>query len=69
MKKIFVLFSMCALMMVGTSAFAQEGQHKCQHDGKECTHQCHQPKVLTPNTGSSSIISNEIASKRLSLSG
>lgn len=27
MKKIFVLFSMCALMMVGTSAFAQEGQH------------------------------------------
>ncbi len=50
MKKIFVLFSMCALMMVGTSAFAQEGQHKCQHDGKECTHQCHQPKVLTPNT-------------------
>lgn len=49
MKKIFVLFSLCALMMVGTSAFAQEGNHKCQHEGKECTHQCH-PKVLTPNT-------------------
>lgn len=49
MKKIFVLFSLCALMMVGTTAFAQEGNHKCQHDGKECAHQCH-PKVLTPNT-------------------
>lgn len=49
MKKIFVLFSLCAFMMVGTSAFAQESNHKCQHGGKECNHQCH-PKVLTPNT-------------------
>ena len=53
MKKVFVLFSMFAIMMAGYSAFAQEGEHHCQHQGQEghkCSHQCQQPKILTENT-------------------
>lgn len=46
MKKLFVLFSLLAIM-AGTSAFAQENAGKCNKEGKECSKQCH-PQLLTP---------------------
>ncbi len=46
MKKLFVLFSLLAIMS-GTSVFAQDSAGKCNKDGKECSKECHS-KLLSP---------------------
>lgn len=51
MKKILVLFSFCAMILACTPSFAQNAPQKentCDKENHQCTHQCHQPKILTP---------------------
>lgn len=52
MKKIFVLFSLCAMLFAWNSVSAQENKeaHQCSKEHAQCSHQCQQPKLLTPNT-------------------
>lgn len=51
MKKTFVLFSLCALILASIPTFAQNapnGEPTCNKENHPCTHQCHQPQILTP---------------------
>lgn len=52
MKKIFVLFSLCAMLFAWNSVSAQENKeaHHCSQGHAQCSHQCQQPKLLTPNS-------------------
>lgn len=51
MKRLFVLFSLCAVLAAGSSVQAQcsKDANKCQKNNKECGQKCH-PSLMTPAT-------------------